>query len=190
MTAEGVPSAEALVGLLADDDRRAVAAALILGAARLDEVTAATGLDGPRAAKALTRLVDGGLVERGRDGRLVLLGQAFAVAARAAAVRSTPEPAETAGLSGDAAKVWRSFVRDGRLTQLPTTRSKRLVVLDRLAQEFEPGRRYPERTVNLMLSRWHDDTASLRRYLVDEAFLTRDGGEYWRTGGSVPVDGP
>jgi len=190
LSSDAVPSAEALVGLLADDDRRAVVAALILGASRLDEVTGATGLDGPRAAKALTRLVDGGLVERGRDGSVVVLGQAFALAARAAAVRSAPEPADAAGLSGDAAKVWRSFVRGGRLTQIPTTRSKRLVVLDRLAQAFEPGRRYPERKVNLMLGRWHDDTAALRRYLVDEGFLSRDAGDYWRTGGSVPVDGP
>jgi hypothetical protein len=95
-----------------------------------------------------------------------------------------------AGVSGEAAKVLRSFVRDGRLTQIPTARSKRLVVLDRLAQEFEPGRRYPERTVNTILGRWHDDTASLRRYLVDEGFMSRDAGVYWRTGGSVPLDEP
>ena len=191
MSGEGVPSAEALVGLLADDDRRAVAAALILGASRLDEVTATTGLDVPRAAKALTRLVDGGLVERGGEGSLVLLGRAFAVAARAAAsARPVSDAAEEAGVSGEAAKVQRSFVWDGRRTQIPTTRSKRLVVLDRLAQEFEPGRRYQERTVNTMLSRWHDDPAALRRYLVDEGFLSRDAGVYWRTGGSVPVEGP
>ena len=190
MNAEPVLSAETLAGLLADDDRRAVAAALILGASRLADVTDATGLDGPRAAKALTRLVDGGLVEQGVDGSLVLLGQAFALAARAAAAaRPSPDPEDVTGMPAEAAKVLRTFVRDGRLTRIPTTRSKRLVVLDRLAQEFEPGRRYPERTVNVILGRWHADTASLRRYLVDEGFLTREAGEYWRTGGSVPVDG-
>jgi hypothetical protein len=190
LTTEPVLPAEVLVGLLADDDRRAVAAALILGAARLADVTEATGLDTPRVAKALTRLVDSGLVERAGDGSFHLLGQAFAVAARAAAAaRPSGEPELVAGMPVEAAKVLRSFVRDGRLTRIPTTRSKRLVVLDRLAQEFEPGRRYPERTVNVMLERWHPDTASLRRYLVDEGFLTREAGEYWRTGGSVPVDG-
>jgi hypothetical protein len=33
----------------------------------------------------------------------------------------------------------------------------------------------------------------LRRYLVDEEFLTRAGGQYWRTGGTVRAssgDGP
>jgi hypothetical protein len=40
--------------------------------------------------------------------------------------------------------------------------------------------------VNRVLARWHPDTAALRRYLVDEGFLDRDGGQYWRTGGTVP----
>jgi hypothetical protein len=39
--------------------------------------------------------------------------------------------------------------------------------------------------VNLMLGQAHPDTAALRRYLVDEDMLSRDHGQYWRTGGSV-----
>ena len=81
--------------------------------------------------------------------------------------------------------VLRRFVRDGRLVSIPAQRSKRLIVLDRLAQEFEVGRRYPERMVNELLGRWHRDTAALRRYLVDDGFLDRDAGEYWRSGGTV-----
>jgi hypothetical protein len=178
-------SAAALAGLLADDDRRSVAAALILGAVSLDAVVSATGLDVPRAGKALTRLLNAGLVERGSDGTLHLLGSAFAVAARAAAASVVPEAGDP-DVPAEDAKVLRAFVRDGQLLSIPTARSKRLVVLDRLAQEFEPGRRYRESTVNLMLGRWHADTAALRRYLVDEGFLDRADGEYWRTGGTVP----
>ncbi len=86
------------------------------------------------------------------------------------------------------ARVLRVFVRDGRLTSIPTVHSKRLVVLDWLSQRFEPGRRYSEKVVNLMLARVHPDTAALRRYLVDDEFLSRADGEYWRTGGNyVPA---
>ena len=42
-----------LVGLLADDDRRHVFAALTLGATGLDDVARATGLSADRAGKAL-----------------------------------------------------------------------------------------------------------------------------------------
>lgn len=75
------------------------------------------------------------------------------------------------------------FFSGRRLTSIPGARSKRLIVLERLAQEFEPGLRYSEPEVNFTLQLWHADYASLRRYLVDEAFLTRAEGVYWRTGG-------
>ena len=57
-------------------------------------------------------------------------------------------------------------------------------MLDWLAQRFEPGRHYPEATVNLILAAVHPDTAALRRYLVDEDILGRDHGDYWRAGGT------
>jgi hypothetical protein len=34
-----------------------------------------------------------------------------------------------------------------------------------------------------MLQLFHPDFAALRRYLVDEGFLTREDGVYWRSGG-------
>ena len=80
-----------------------------------------------------------------------------------------------------------TFVKDGRIPVMPTRRHKRLVVLDHVAQCFEPGRTYPEAEVNEILQRMHADYAALRRYLVDDAFLTREENVYWRTGGTVVV---
>jgi hypothetical protein len=77
-------------------------------------------------------------------------------------------------------QVLRGFVRDGRVTQLPARRAKRLVVLNWLARRFEPGHTYPEREVNAMLAEDQPDHATLRRLLVDEGFLERDGGIYRR----------
>lgn len=84
------------------------------------------------------------------------------------------------------AAVLRAFLTDdGRLTRIPAKRSKRLVVLDLLAQEFEPGEAYPEVEVNRRLRSYHQDVAALRRWLVDEEFMAREHSWYWRTGGSV-----
>jgi DNA-binding transcriptional ArsR family regulator len=176
--------AGALAGLLADPHRRVVVAALVLGAHSFEEITAATGLDARAAGRAVTRLVDAGLVERAADSTLTLLAEAFALAARASAP-TDPQRSDLGDDDPDTAKVLRAFVRDGRLTSIPASRTKRLVVLDLLAHEFEPGERYSEAMVNLMLGKWHADTAALRRYLVDEGFLDRDAGQYWRMGGSV-----
>jgi len=61
--------------------------------------------------------------------------------------------------------------------------AKQLVMLERLAQEFELGIRYEERDVSFRLQIFHPDYAALRRYLVDEGLLTRADGVYWRSGG-------
>lgn len=177
--------ATTIVGLLADDDRRRVVAALVLGSDTFDAVRRATGLDARAAGTALARLVDAELVVADGEGHHWLVAEAFALAARASAPPSPPD--EHGDAPPGTARVLRAFVRDGRLTAIPVPRSKRLVVLDVLAQDFAPGERYPEREVNRRLRRWHDDVAALRRHLVDEGFLAREGGEYWRAGGTVDV---
>ena len=103
--------------------------------------------------------------------------------------RRRPRPAEGGEFDDhpdEAARVLsRAFDAGGRLAHFPTKRAKRLIVLDHLAQLFEPGERYTERQVNAALAAVDDDTAMLRRWLVDEGFLDRAGGEYWRSGGTV-----
>ncbi len=78
-------------------------------------------------------------------------------------------------------------MKDGRIAQIPRRKAQRLVILDLLAQEFEPGVHYSERDVNDILRRFHPDTAALRRYLVDEEFMEREAGEYWRAGGTFAL---
>jgi len=80
----------------------------------------------------------------------------------------------------------KNFMRDGRIVTMPAKRSRRLVLLDHVAQRFEVGVRYTESEVNRRLRDLHEDYAALRRYLVDEGLLSRAGGEYWRSGGTVP----
>jgi hypothetical protein len=82
----------------------------------------------------------------------------------------------------------RPYVRDGRITALPAKRSVRLLLLDEVAQSFEPGRRYEEAAVNEILKALYDDHAALRRYLIDEELMSRTpDGTYWRSGGTVPM---
>lgn len=89
---------------------------------------------------------------------------------------------------GDAGRVLGNFLdKDARLHTIPTKRAKLLVVLDFLAQSFEPGLRYPEAQVNEILAQFHPDCAALRRYLVEDGFLDRADNVYWRSGGSVDV---
>jgi hypothetical protein len=81
----------------------------------------------------------------------------------------------------------RAFVRAKKITAMPSKRARRLQLLDCVAQAFEPGVRYPEAEVNYALLELYDDPAELRRFLVDEGFLSRESGVYWRSGGSVDI---
>ena len=90
------------------------------------------------------------------------------------------------GLLSDPPAQLRAFIRDGRITAVPARRTRRRLLLNEVAQAFEPGRRYPEGVVNEILKAIFDDHCALRRYLVDEAFLSRTAaGVYWRVGGTV-----
>jgi hypothetical protein len=176
------PSANTIVGALADTDRRRTLAAIELGAGTLDDIVARTGLPDHRAAKALARLIDSGLVTHG-DAGLQVAAEAFAAVARATLAR--PKSVEHAAEPPERRKVLDAFVRDGRITSMPTAPAKRAVVLDWLAGTFEVGRHYSEAEVNDALAAHAEDHASLRRALVDAGLLDRDGAEYWRSGGSV-----
>jgi DNA-binding transcriptional ArsR family regulator len=180
--------AATLLGLLADDDRLRTVAALVLrsGRAAVADVTAATGLDVRRAATALSRLANAGVVDQDGDA-YVLRAEVFREALDSLGHDDAPTPVDS-GLGADADRVLRVFVRDGKLTQIPAVHSKRIVVLDWLANRFEPGRAYPEAEVNETLKAVHPDYAALRRYLVDEEFLHRRDGFYWRAGGTFAVD--
>jgi hypothetical protein len=164
-------------------------AALTLGARTADEVRLATLLTPEGAARALARLVSAGLVEEDGGGGYLLREDEFDIAAREANEAVARQPPDD-GLEGEGperARVLRRFIRDGRLTQIPTTRTTRLVVLQFVAERFEPGRVYEEREVNALLAALHPDHASLRRHLVDEGLLAREAGRYWRPGGRNPA---
>ncbi len=91
-----------------------------------------------------------------------------------------------AGPLADPPDQLRAFVRDGRITALPAKRTRRRLLLDQVAQAFEPGRRYPESEVDQVLKAVFDDHCALRRYLIDEQFMSRTAaGLYWRAGGTV-----
>lgn len=183
LTSVAAPSAGLLAGLLADEDRRKVVAALVLGAQAVDDICRLADLTVRRAVIAVGRLTDGGLVERDAEGRLLLMASAFTQAARAAAPARGDD--EHIDRPPDVARVLRAHVRDGRLVSMPSSHAKRLVVLDVIVQDFDVDTHYSEREVNAILLRWHPDTAMVRRWLVDVGYLDRDHGDYWRCGGPV-----
>ena len=96
--------------------------------------------------------------------------------------------AEQLGATGEVADILGRYLKHGRLVALPMKRAQRLALLDFFATQFEPGKAYYEPAVNRILKQYSDDTASIRRALIDEEFMERRDNFYWRAGGTFEVD--
>jgi hypothetical protein len=93
------------------------------------------------------------------------------------------EPGLVEGESEDVRKILRAYLKsDGTLAQIPMDKRKLRIVLKFIVDVFPFDATFTEKEVNTILRRFHVDTAALRRYLVDEGFMARegDGSKYWR----------
>lgn len=80
-------------------------------------------------------------------------------------------------------KVVRDYSRpDGSLREIPYQQKKFLAVLRHVVNVFEMDVAYPEKQVNELLRHYHEDTAALRRGLVDYKFMAREKSVYQRIG--------
>lgn len=85
-------------------------------------------------------------------------------------------------------RVLNTYLRDGKLSRIPSGRKKLLVILKWLAGHFEVGEQYSEKRVNKILGQFTQDFATLRRELVDFHFMERDKNVYWRVQREESVD--
>ncbi len=71
------------------------------------------------------------------------------------------------------------FFKYGKLTQLPTQRKKREIVLHEIAGQFERGRTYDEKEVNEIIHRFHEDHCTVRREMIACGIMAREKETYW-----------
>lgn len=170
--------------IVVDPDRLAVLGLAAHGPLDIEAAAHKLSLTVGQVRRAAARLLEAGLLDQELSldrGALREIAETLpADEPISGAVLEGPWTAEERQLLG------RYFV-GSRLAEIPAQASRRRVVLERLAFEFEPGARYTESEVNAILLTFHPDYAALRRYLVDEGFLTRADGSYWRSGGRVDV---
>lgn len=154
-----------------------------------EELAGATGRDVRTVLDCIAQLRGAGLVTAADEGyRLDPI--ALRAAAREQADAEMPmDPAIGFGMTDDERVVLERFFSGRTLREFPAQRSKQVVILQRLALEFDVGRHYTESEVNEILFPFFADWSTLRRHLVDEGFLDREpvagGNRYWRSGGRV-----
>lgn len=70
-----------------------------------------------------------------------------------------------------------------KLKAFPPKEKNKVVILTKIAEQFELGRKYTEKEVNQILKPIYDDYVSIRRYLIMYGFMdrTKNGSSYWLT---------
>ena len=147
------------------------------GPVSIDAVESRTGATRREIASAIGDLRTAGLLdEAGSIDHDAIRAVATAMPSDASAPVEGP-------WTGDEAEVLARFFDGDRLLSIPGNATKRRLVIEKIALRFEPGVRYHERDVNFVIQLIHPDYAAVRRYLIDEGFMDRADGSYWRSGG-------
>jgi hypothetical protein len=164
---------------LADAERIKIAGLLGVEALTTSQVAERLGIKPSQAHHHLEQLVANGLAHREGNAFRLDTGAVEKLTRKVLAQSHPPAP----DYVGDEfeVKTLRGYLSlDGTLKSIPTQHKKLMVILKHLAGDFQLGVKYPESQVNQMLRRFHEDTAALRRYMVDNGLLEREKGIYWK----------
>jgi predicted transcriptional regulator len=172
---------------LADSSRLKIVGLLAEKAYSVEELAALLKLKPSTVSHHLSRLSEAGLVQSHAESyySVYQLDRQMLEEKRRTMFSQAELSTVAAEVDADAydAKVVRDFTRrDGSLKTIPAQRKKLDAILRHVVKSFDVGKRYSEKRVNEVLSKYHEDTATLRRELVGAGLMQREGGggEYWR----------
>lgn len=189
MVEENIPAEELLefFKALADRTRLKIVGLLAQEDLSVEQMAEMLGVRSPTVSHHLSYLQRAGLVSARAEGYYNIYHLETkaieAQAQRLLAKETLPAVAEDVDMDAYDRKVLNTYMRpDGTILQFPNQEKKLLVILRRVVEKFEPGVRYTEKQVNEILSELHEDTAFLRRSLIEYKLMKREGGggEYWR----------
>ena len=174
----------AIMKALADKSRLAIINSLLERSQYVEEIAKRHGLAPSTVSFHLRKLEQAGLVSSRKEQYYVVIQANDAIFDTTLREIVSAQPVgrelQDGRMEEYRRKVLETFFRNGMLEKLPTQHKKRLIVLERFSSRFEPERRYSEQEVTGLIMPLFDDYCTIRRLLVDEGLIHRDGATYWR----------
>jgi predicted transcriptional regulator len=192
----GVPDVEndqnesllAFFKALADANRLKIVGLLAQEPRTVEQLAALLSVESPTVSHHLRRLSKAGLVEAQAQGYysvyMLKTEVLQSMAERLLGGDQLPQLADGVDATAYDRKVLQTFLNeDGSVKAFPAQEKKYLVVVRHLLEAFEHGREYSELEVNEILGHYHEDTARVRRSLIDFGYMQRvaGGASYWRS---------
>jgi len=179
---EPQPEILSFVKAMASADRLRIIGVLVRGRATQTEIAEQLHIPVRDIFDNLAFLADVGVIHE-TDGVYDLDEKAIETLARGQFEGKRPSYEVKEEKPEDVRKVLKNYLNaDGTLKQIPPARNRLLIILNFIVDAFAFDTNYTEKEVNTILRRFHLDTAALRRYLVDNGLMARegDGSRYWR----------
>jgi len=176
------PDILSFVKAMASAERLRIIGVLVRGRATQSEIAEQLHVSVRDIFDHLAFLSEVGVIHE-TDGVYDLDEKAIEALARGQFEGKRPSYEVTEDKPEDARKVLKNYLNpDGTLKQIPPAKNRLLIVLNFIVDAFAFDTNYTEKEVNTILRRFHLDTAALRRYLVDNGLMARegDGSRYWR----------
>lgn len=174
----------AIMKALADRSRLAIISSLLERSQYVEEIAQRHGLAPSTVSFHLRKLEQAGLVSSRKEQYYVVIqanDAMFDTTLRdIVSAPTVGRELQDGRMEEYRRKVLETFFRNGTLERLPTQHKKRLIVLEQFATRFEPERHYSEQEVTGLIMPLFDDYCTIRRLLVDEGLIRREGAEYWR----------
>jgi predicted transcriptional regulator len=172
---------------LADANRLKIVGLLAQNSHSVEDLAALLGLSSSTVSHHLSRLSDAGLVSAKAEGYYSVYSLQTKtledMAQRILSREVLPSVAPEVNPDEYDRNILKNFLLpDGRIKAIPAQLKKAQVIFRYLVNQFEYGKQYTEKEVNAILENYHEDYASLRRALIEEKLMAREGGGglYWR----------
>ena len=169
---------------LSDKSRLQIVKSLVVEDMYVERLAERLGLTAPTISFHLKKLSDAGAVTAYKNQYYMMYSlnkERFQTSILAILQQESDEAQKQAQRDAEyRQRVIDAFFEYGKLKSIPTQRKKERIVLEVIAEAFDFDRVYSEREVNIIIADFHDDFCTIRRDMVGEQLLGRNGMEYWR----------
>ena len=174
----------AIFKCLADRSRLSILSGLMKGDAYAELIAQRLSLTPSTVSFHMKKLEEAGLVTSRKDqyytvyslNRAILDQTLIALVCPDAVAEDAQQRREEEYRS----KVIKAFFEYGRLKQIPAQRKKKLICYEQIIKRFELGRIYEEKELSAILAEYNEDYCTLRRDMISEGLLKREGTQYER----------
>lgn len=169
---------------LADRSRLSILCGLMKGDAYAELIAERLGLTPSTVSFHMKKLEEAGLVTSKKDQYYTVYSLNRALLDRKLLTLVCPdtvqEDAQSRREEEYRKKVIKAFFEYGRLKQIPAQRKKKLICYEEIIKRFELGRVYEEKELSAVLAEYNEDYCTLRRDMIAEGLLKREGTRYER----------